>query len=164
MKLLYCPGCGDCVTMKETERSCLCGACAGRYVGNTKMVVRGPDVQVLAFANDKFMKVLQRALEAQRHAKARTSIAPEAAQPNDDYHLRENNFSAWVFGPNALAVTKDTQQTPRDVREVAATKTIRYMENVTRVVEYIRHMEDGQTFLADVQEELERLKPLDRAP
>lgn len=152
MKLLYCPGCGDCVTMREeAERSCQCGACSGRYVGNTKMVVSGPDVQVLAFRNDKFMKVMQRAVTA------------EVTAPSDDYHLKANEFPAWVFGPNALAVTKATEQTPRDVRELAATKTVRYMDDVTRVVDYIRHKAGGQQFLADVQEELARLAPLGRA-
>lgn len=60
MKLLYCPACGDCVTMRpDHDRRCECGACSGRYVGTTKMVVEGRDVQIIAFRNDKFMAVMR---------------------------------------------------------------------------------------------------------
>ena len=151
MKLMYCPTCADAVAMRsERERSCECGACRGQYLGTTKLVVSGPDVQVIGIRNDKFSAVLGRALDAQPGA------------PANDYHLPKNNFPAWVYGPNALAVTKATTQTPRDVRELAGEKASRHQAQVDRWVSYLRRMPNGAgaAFLADITEEFQRLAPL----
>ncbi len=151
MKLLYCPSCGDCVTMRTNhDRICECGACKGRYVGTTKMVVSGRDVQVIAFNNHQFGPAISRAVRAVK------------GRPKDDYHLPKNEFEAWVFGPNALAVTKGTTQTDRDRRELAATATTTHYDRVTRLTEYLRQFsrETQQRMLADVADELVLLEPL----
>ena len=38
MKLLYCPECGDLISLKTATRSCECGACRGRYLDNLKAI------------------------------------------------------------------------------------------------------------------------------
>jgi hypothetical protein len=151
MKLLYCPSCGDLVNLlNETVRACQCGRCEGQYVGLTKAVVRGPKVQVIAFDNVTFAAVMKKA------------VAARPGKPRDDYHLAENEFTAWVFGPNALAVTKATGETPRDRQEVAARATLAYAEMVDTLTAYWQRVPpaDQARLFADVQAELARLAPL----
>lgn len=150
MKLLYCPSCADAVTMLNDERACMCGACRGRYVGITKMVVSGPAVQVIAFNNLEFVPVRDRAVKA------------TPGKPKDDYHLKANEFEAWMFGPNALAVTKATEQTHRDRSELEANAVIKHYDAVNHVANYVRQMtgDRRRRFLEDVAEEVERLELL----
>lgn len=106
MKLLLCPHCLDFVNLRVgRERSCECGKCCGHYIMSdptrTKAVVTGPNVQVIGIDNLTFIPVLQRAL------KARPDDPPDDEK---DYWLKANEFQAWVFGPNALQVTKATTE------------------------------------------------------
>jgi hypothetical protein len=117
-----------------------------------KAVVSGRDVQVIAFDNYRFQPVMRRAIYA------------KLGKPADDYRLKENEFPAWFFGPNALQITKETIQTDRDRRENAATVTLEYQRRVDIVASFLRTLpaEARQEFLDDVENEayrLDRLNP-----
>ena len=150
MKLLYCPQCGDLVALRAKTRTCACGHASGQYLGRTKAVVRGKDVQVLALASDRFDTLMKQAVRA----KPTTS--------GDDYRLAENELTAWIFGPNALAVTRDSVETDRDRAEVAAARTIKFSETLDNLARYLNRWPraDRDRFPAALREELRRLAPL----
>lgn len=151
VKLLYCPACADCVTLlQDVERSCFCGACRGRYVGIEKAVVSGADVQVIGIDNLQFEPIVRRALVA------------KPGTPADDYDLKSNTFRAWMFGPNALQVTKETAQTNRDRREVEADKTLKYKQYVDILATFLRKLpaHERDPFIAEALTEVQRLARL----
>ena len=150
MKLLYCPQCGDLVALRAKNRTCACGHASGQYLGRTKAVVRGKDVQVLALANDRFDTLMKQAVRA----------TPTTS--GDDYRLPENELTAWIFGPNALAVTRDSVETDRDRKEIAAAQTITFSDTVDYMAKYLNAWPraERERFTDALREELRRLAPL----
>lgn len=111
MKLLFCPHCCDFVTLRDDrDRTCECGKCHGHYITSdpegTKSVVAGPNVQVIGIGNPSFIPVMRRAVAA---------VPDDPPDDRKDYQRAENFFDAWVFGPNALAVTKQTSERGPDL-------------------------------------------------
>lgn len=104
MKLLFCPYCVDFVVLRYGyDRSCECTRCKGHYImgdpEQTHAVVSGPQVQVIGIENLSFMSKIKRVVSQMPTSDGR-----------DDYKLPQNFFKAWIFGPNALKVTKDTKE------------------------------------------------------
>jgi hypothetical protein len=76
--------------------------------------------------------------------------------------VKANECPAWVFGPNALLVTKATVETSRDRQEVAARATLEYANMVDSLTAYFQRLPpaDRDRLFADVRAELTRLAPL----
>ena len=103
MKALYCPHCGDLVTLRHKTRRCECGKCEGRYVGgknDPRATVRGPQVQVIGIDNHQLRIALGTTLAM--------DVVPDKG--DYDYRLWYLHFPAWFYGPNALKTTRDTRR------------------------------------------------------
>lgn len=116
MKLLFCANCRDVLKLqspKAKRRTCACGACSGWYLtddpAEPRAVVKGDYVQVIALSNDSLFPTIYRvATERPRN------LGCDRYTAKDDYCLAANQIDAWVYGPNALEVTRNTtMKTPR---------------------------------------------------
>lgn len=127
MKLLLCTNCRDVLKLqspKAKRRTCACGACSGWYLTadptEPRAVVRGDYAQVIALSNDSLFPAIYRvATERPRN------LGLDRYTTKDDYCLAANQIQAWVYGPNALEVTRNTtMKTPRteSPRETTTTK------------------------------------------
>lgn len=57
MKLIYCRECGDIVSLREVERTCICGKSSGQYTDDINAKINGPCVP-LGIANNSFRKAI----------------------------------------------------------------------------------------------------------
>ena len=116
MKLIFCARCRDVLKMTPptATRTCLCGRSSGHYLTNdpdeTRSVISGP-ARVIAIDNTTLYPIMLRVC-----AERADNIGLDRYVGRDDYWLKENELNAWVFGPNAQEVTRNTTaKTPRTV-------------------------------------------------
>lgn len=81
MKLIFCPKCGDVLSLRYSFRSCTCSASGGKYLSDGYHAVIEGDAIPLGFNNDAFKKALakDRSLP-QRGILFTAFVIPEAAE------------------------------------------------------------------------------------
>ncbi len=125
MKLLFCAYCRDVLKLQSPamkKRTCACGRSAGHYLttdpADARAVVTGDYVQVIAIANDSLLRVSYGvAVERPRN------LGLDRYTTKDDYWLEQHEIAAWMYGPNALEVTRNTTaKTPRSISPTPASR------------------------------------------
>ena len=125
MKLVFCANCRDVLKMqspKAKRRTCACGACSGWYLtddpAEPRAVVHGNYAQVIAISNDSLFPAIYR-VATERAG----NIGRDHYTTKDDYCLAANQIEAWVYGPNALEVTRNSTlktkrtESPREIKK-----------------------------------------------
>jgi hypothetical protein len=109
MKLVFCANCRDVLklTSPAIKRSCVCGKSSGHYMtddpGEPRSVILGDYAHVIAISNDSLIPIVMRV----------SNERPDNAGKDhyvgvDDYWLERNTLAAWVYGPNARELTRNT--------------------------------------------------------
>lgn len=130
MKLVFCAKCYDVLkftTPPEAPRTCGCGESAGAYLtgdkDETRSVITGKYAQVIAIGNEVLWRVMQRVVPAKPDNPGLDHYVGV-----DDYYVPQNQIHAWVYGPNAREVTRNTTlatpKTESDTTELRKAKSM----------------------------------------
>ena len=109
MKLVLCVFCRDVVKMTPpaVRRKCLCGRSSGYYLtdnpADPRSVVEGEHAQIIAISNTSLFRIVRRVVKGKPDNFGRDHYVGR-----DDYWLKRNTLDAWVYGPNAREVTRNT--------------------------------------------------------
>jgi hypothetical protein len=57
MKLIFCRECGDIISLRKVERTCVCGKSSGQYTDDINARISGPCVP-LGISNSSFKKAM----------------------------------------------------------------------------------------------------------
>lgn len=57
MKLIFCSECKDILSLKDEEKTCVCGKSMGKYIDKENIIYSGP-CRVLGIANKSFVAAL----------------------------------------------------------------------------------------------------------